>query len=176
MLTPTLFIALGIMAAAIAFPQPRRVLVPGLVLVAGVVAMLGVHSLPVGPATEAWAGGERLNVFAVMRQASGRSASSDFESARLIGALGQWTLDLRQATIPPGEQAVVDVFTAMGTVTILLPDGWDVDASALRVIGVVDDARGLAHGDSERYPEAAASASRLVLRGVVMLGKVEIRS
>jgi hypothetical protein len=179
MLTPTLIIALGIMAAGLAFlledPRvpPRRAFVPGVVLFVAVIAMLGFQGFPVGPTTAASTGDEHVTLFSVMTNANGRSVSSDFEGARLIGVMGRWTLDLRQARIPPGEKAVVDVFAAMGKVTMLLPDGWTVDTTALRVMGAVDDGR---RALPERGTETTGAASRLVLRGVVMMGKVEIQS
>jgi hypothetical protein len=177
MLTPHLIVGFCVMAAGLAFLRPRRAVVPGIVLVAAVVAMLGFEAFPAGPSTEASTGGEHVNLFGVLRHASARSHSSDFESARLMGAMGQWTLDLRHATIPPGDTAVVDVFAALGRVTVLLPDGWTVDLTGLQVTGFVDDARGTSvDADSGAVAAPPAAAPRLVLRGVMMLGKVEIDS
>jgi hypothetical protein len=97
-------------------------------------------------------------------------------SARIGTVIGRSTLDLREASVEPGEAAVVTVFVAMGRVTLRVPDTWEVDATGLPSISAVQDTRGTRAVTAEDAPTRIQRAPRLVLRGVVILGAVEITS
>ena len=159
-------------------PQQRAVVSPGLVLFVVIITLMVSQGFRIGGNTETSTGEERMNLVGVMGHASGTSTASDFEGARIGGVMGRSTLDLRQATIPPGGEAIVDVFVLMGKATVLVPEGWAIDTSALPVMGEVEDQRWPPSTPSE--PDDAIEASgpqpRLVLRGFVMMGKVEIES
>jgi hypothetical protein len=107
--------------------------------------------------------------------------------------MGRSSLDLRQVQLEAGEQMVVDVFVTMGRATVRIPDHWVVDASALPVMGSVDEERftplpeapatpgtDQAAGDAAPSPPPALPSSgpkpRLKLRGFVLMGKVEVTS
>ena len=108
----------------------------------------------------------------------GAARPAGFLSARIGTVMGRSTLDLRETTIAPGEEAIVTVYVAVGHVTLRVPDGWDVDASALPGITNVEDTRrpapSAATGPSTLL--GAGARPRLVLRGIVMIGTVEIAS
>ena len=88
-----------------------------------------------------------------------------------IGAfLGQGRLDLRQATIPAGGTAVVDVFAFMAGHEIYVPPGWEVVADTVLMLAKVQDAR---LPPIERRPP---DAPRLQLRGFAMIGEIVIRT
>jgi hypothetical protein len=167
-------------------PPQRPLFSPGFVLIVVIVAMLGSQGFRVGRTSEGSSGDDHVNLFGVMGSARQASSSPNFKSAQVGGVMGRTTLDLRRATIAPGEEATVNVFVAMGRATILVPEGWTVDASALPVMGAVEDERWPRLDPSgtirdrpenvEAGPEAAAAPPRLVLRGFVMMGKVEIQS
>jgi hypothetical protein len=55
--------------------------------------------------------------------------------------MGGSKLDLRQAKIAPGTEAVVDVFTVMGGVELLVPRDWNVDVQLVPIMGGVNDDR-----------------------------------
>src|SRR4026209_2265130 len=120
--------------------------------------------------------------------------------------MGESRLDLRQTTIPPGEEAVVDVVTVMGSTIVYVPAGWDVNFDAVPVMGGVKDERtrpGSAVSDDDNDDDDARSRRRrqestpapappavvqppvtpttgppprLVLRGFIMMGGLVIRS
>ena len=108
----------------------------------------------------------------------------------MTSIMGESRLDLRQASIAPGEQAVIDVFTLMGGLVLQVPEGWTIDVQALPVMGRVNDRRGSrnraddqplpespATGIEDRTPPAEAVAPpRVVLRGFIMMGGLVIRS
>ena len=122
---------------------------------------------------------------------------ADVRSGRVAAVMGKSSLDLRQVTLAPGEVMTVDVFVAMGNATVRIPDEWIVDASALPVMGAVEEERFPratrssapdASKDNQKEnlvgPPAAPSPSpggegpppRLRLRGFVMMGKVAVTS
>jgi hypothetical protein len=64
-----------------------------------------------------------------------------FRHGEVTTVMGESRLDLRQATIPPGGEAVVDIVTVMGSTIVYVPDGWDVNFDAVPVMGGVKDER-----------------------------------
>lgn len=138
--------------------------------------------------------GAIANVTGVLR-ADRVSGSADVRGGRVAAVMGRSSLDLRQVQLAPGEDVIVDVFVAMGNATIRIPDHWVVDASALPVMGSVEqerftplvppaDADGAAPTESAQpeadvpvpQPPAAGPPPRLRLRGVVLMGKVAVTS
>jgi predicted membrane protein len=91
-----------------------------------------------------------------------------FRGGQMTSIWGRSDLDLRNATLAPGEDAVIEVFTLMGGATIHVPDGWTVDVRATPIMGGVKDRR----GDAREI----AGAPRLVVRGFIMMGGMTIRS
>jgi len=107
--------------------------------------------------------------------------------------MGKSSLDLRQVTLAPGDVMTVDVFVTMGNATVRIPDDWIVDASALPVMGAVEEERfprssrsSTPTAEKENQvgppdapptsPKAEGPPPRLRLRGFVMMGKVAVTS
>ena len=115
---------------------------------------------------------DRARVTSVMGRSEYTSRAARFRAADVTYVMGRTELDLRQATIPPGGEASVEIFSAMGAVIVRVPPDWTVDTRALPALGAVRD---------ERFPisepdAAAGPAPRLVLRGVVLMGRLTIAS
>lgn len=160
-----------------ATPPPAPVVSPAMILVVALVALLGVHVLRTGP--QPVEASDRYEAVAgpAVAAAADEDGVEGALSARIGTLIGRSTLDLRQATVGPGEEAIVTVFVAMGRVTLLVPDGWDVDATGLPAVGAVEDTRAPGPIVRERSrPVGQLAAPRLVLRGVVVMGSVEIAS
>ena len=121
------------------------------------------------------AGGDHPRLAALMGSAQRTSDTKAFTGAEMTAMMGSCSLDLTHAQIAPGTEATIDVFAMMGSVTIRVPDGWTVDTRAIPVMGAIRDDRWPA-------PKTAADAStlaqppRLVLRGMVMMGSIFIKS
>lgn len=179
---PILLVLFGASVAvqALRRPDPNRppqkpIVSPGFVILIIIIAVLASSGLRVHRLGASDTDG--VNVFGAMGSSRHTSLDADFDHARVGSLMGRSTLDLRKATIPPGETGVVEVFVMMGRATILVPEGWDVDTSALPVMGSVED---------QRWPKAEASEveatgesaprPKLVLNGFVMMGKIEIES
>ncbi len=138
---------------------------------------------------------ETVTMFAVMGADKRISSATRFRGGEMTSFMGGNQLDLRQATIAPGEEAVIDVFAMMGGIELRVPDDWIVDVRAVPVMGGVEDQRRRAGrrrvdaehqpaeaGDSdEKPPETKATnadttaAPRLVLRGFIMMGGLVIK-
>jgi hypothetical protein len=111
---------------------------------------------------------DTANVVAVMSRHQRISNAAVFRSAEVTTIIGRADLDLRKATVAPGDEAVIEVFTLMGGSTIRVPEGWYVDVRATPVMGGIRDRR------SEKGD--ASGAPRIVVRGFVMWGGLDIRS
>jgi hypothetical protein len=116
---------------------------------------------------------DTLNIFAVLGGAKRASYSTRFRGGEVTAFMGGYQIDLRQATIPPGEEAVLDIFTAMGGGEIIVPPSWTVATPIVPVMGGIDDKR------ITPLPgtiDAGKPAPRLVIRGLLMMGGIEIKS
>jgi hypothetical protein len=91
----------------------------------------------------------------------------------MTSVMGGCVLDLRQAIVAPGAEAVVNVFAFMGGHEVVVPSGWTVIPDVVPILGAVEDKRLSAIVDPTL---AGVAAPRLVLRGMVMLGGLTIKS
>jgi len=117
-----------------------------------------------------------LAVFAVLSGVKRISSSDRFRGGEVTAFMGGAHLDLRQATIPPGEEAVLDVFAVMGGCEIIVPASWTVLTPIVPVMGGVDDKRLMPLPGSGVESVGARPAPRLVLRGLLLMGGIEIKS
>jgi hypothetical protein len=160
--------------------------------------------------------GGRVSLFALLSGDRRSPAGERFRGANLTALMGGVRLDLTQAEIPPGEEAVIDVFTMMGGAVVFAPRHWIVEVEAASVMGGISDNRNGAPGGNGRgggrgrvggapppaLPPAQAppdtpppvepalpaqnverpdsdaptAPPRLVIRGLVIMGGLTIRS
>ena len=106
-----------------------------------------------------------VSSFAFMGAVKRTSNASPFEHSDLNAMWGGCELDLREATIPPGAEASVDVFALMGGHKILVPKGWAVDTRVFPFMGGVED---------KVVPASGGDAPRLVIKGTVIMGGLNI--
>lgn len=116
-----------------------------------------------------------LTVFAALSGVKRISTAEHFRGGEITALLGGAQIDLRQAKIPPGEQATLDVFVLMGGCEIVVPASWTVSTPLVPLMGGVDDKRLPALPGSAEHP-AGTPPPRLVLRGLLMMGGIEIKS
>lgn len=136
---------------------------------------------------------ETVSLFAVMSADRRVSHAKAFHGGEMTSVMGGTQLDLRQASVAPGEEAVIDVFALMGGAVILVPEDWTVDVQVVPVMGGVKDerwgrragkvdvnARPPAPADAERQaetpPGVAGAAPRIVVRGFVTMGGLIVKS
>lgn len=102
------------------------------------VAMFSTFGLP--GVIDTQASGRRATATGVMGRAE-TTVPGDVRNGRVAAVMGRSMLDLRMVDLKPGEAMTVDVFVTMGRATVRIPDHWVVDASALPVMGSVDEDR-----------------------------------
>jgi predicted membrane protein len=109
----------------------------------------------------------RVSAFAMLGGTEHRSNAADFRGGDVTAILGGAKIDLRNATIKSGD-AVIDTFAMWGGIEIIVPRGWSVSVQGTPILGAYED-------KSEQHPEIAGGP-RLVVRGVVVMGGVEIKN
>ena len=93
--------------------------------------------------------------------------SKSFKGGNITAIFGGSEFDLRQVEMA-SDFAVIDVFTLFGGTKFVIPEGWNVKSDAISILGGLSDKRVVHPGPSE--------GKTLVIKGLVMLGGVEIKS
>jgi hypothetical protein len=94
-----------------------------------------------------------------------KRVSAAFKRATLAAFMGGIEFDLRPA-VTVGGQAVVEVFVLMGGLEITVPPDWTVTNEALVIMGGIDD----------RSSGTPGATQILVIRGLILMGGVEIKT
>lgn len=106
---------------------------------------------------------------AVMGGSVRRNASQTFAGADLTAVMGGCEADLRQASIAPNTEAVIDVFAFWGGIELKVPEDWTVINRVVPLMGGVDD-------KTVPPKPSTAPAKHLVLRGLVLMGGIEVKN
>jgi hypothetical protein len=115
---------------------------------------------------------DRVRMVSVMGRSEHTSRAETFQGADVTNVMGRAELDLREATLGAGDGASLRVVSLMGGVVVRVPPNWTVDTGAVSAFGAVRDERPrLRDGEAPTGP-----GPRLVLRGLVMFGRLTIRS
>jgi predicted membrane protein len=114
-------------------------------------------------------GHSRFSALAIMGGVVRRSNSQTFEGADLTAIMGGCEIDLRQASIAPGTEAVIDVFAFWGGIDIKVPEDWVVVTRAIPLMGGIEDKTYLPN--PPLTPE-----KRLVISGIVIMGGVVVKN
>ncbi len=109
-------------------------------------------------------GNSTLSAIAVLSGVSRGNNSRTFRGGDLTAIMGGCEIDLRQAAID-GE-AVIDVFALWGGIEIRVPEDWTVIGKVTPFMGGFDDRTRSRQG---------SGAHRLVIRGMVIMGGVEVK-
>lgn len=110
-------------------------------------------------------GAERMNAFALMAGNVQRSAGAAVGTVQATAIMGGCEIDLRR--MAPGQrETVVDLFAMWGGIEIEIPEGWAVENRVTPIIAGVED----------KTAPAAPDAPRVILRGTVVMGGVEVRN
>jgi predicted membrane protein len=114
-----------------------------------------------------------ISMVSVLGGSQRTSSDKPFRGGDVTSIIGGTQLDLRQATIEPGQEAVINVFAMMGGHEIWVPSGWIVVSEVMPFLGSVEDKRLPA---IEPPRTSTDGVPRLVLRGVVLLGGLVIKN
>lgn len=105
-----------------------------------------------------------VNVTSVMGASNRRVSTPDFRGGEVTAILGSSDLDLRQASID-GE-AVLNVFSFLGGITIKVPVDWVIVMEGTAILG----------GYEEKTAPPTGNHKRLIVRGYAILGGLEVRN
>ena len=112
--------------------------------------------------------GAILNEFAFMGGGDRVVRSQDFRGGDVTAILGGFGIDLRGAGIA-GDSATINVFTLWGGVDLKVPEDWNVAVAGSPILGVfTNSAKTFRHGE--------APAKTLVIKGVAIMGGVEVKN
>lgn len=106
-----------------------------------------------------------VSAMAVLAGVNRRSNSKTFRGGDLTAVMGGCQIDLTQATIE-GE-AVIDVFAMWGGIEIRVPQNWSVSGRVTPILGGYED---------KTHPTPETTSQRLLVRGFVIMGGVEIKN
>lgn len=93
-----------------------------------------------------------------------RVTAQDFRGGEITAVMGGCEIDLRSASIQ--EEAVINVFAFWGGVTLKCPPDWTVVLQGTPILG----------GLEEKTVVPPHGQKRLVIRGYVIMGGVEVRN
>jgi len=108
---------------------------------------------------------DTLSGVAILGGWSRKSSSTSFRGGELTAMLGGCEVDLRNAAIHG--DAVIDVFAMWGGIEIRVPEDWTVINRVTPLMGGVED---------NSRPPVGTSPHRLTIRGVVVMGGIEIKN
>lgn len=145
-------------------PLSWGVIWPALLIVAGLAIGMGsvLGRRRSGPEV---GGPAQLDVKVSLGERDERYQGREFTGGAIHCHLGEYRLDLR-GVVPSSVEAVLDVELFMGAVKLWVPRDWQVEVQASPVMGGID----------ERQERPEAPARRLVIRGRVMMGAIEIKN
>jgi predicted membrane protein len=109
--------------------------------------------------------GDSFTAIAVLGGASRRLSSQAFRRGNVLAVMGGCEIDLRRAAIHG--DASIDLFTMWGGIEIRVPEDWMIDSQVIPLMGGVED---------KTRPPTTPSPHRLVLRGMALMGGVEIKN
>lgn len=109
-------------------------------------------------------GDSLLNVTAILGSFERRLSSQDFRGGEVSAVMGGCDLDLRQASIQ-GE-AVLNVFAVCGGIQIKVPPDWAVSLHGTPILGAFE----------EKTAAPPHNAKRLIIKGYVIMGGLEVRN
>lgn len=105
------------------------------------------------------------NAFVIMGGVTRRLNTQDFKGGTVAAVMGGAKIDLRSASIAQGE-AVIDVLAFWGGIEIKVPDDWVIVPQVFPFMGGFDDRTG---------PRPPGARKRLVIRGLAVMGGVEVK-
>jgi hypothetical protein len=107
---------------------------------------------------------DTVNAVAILSGVKRGSNSTAFRGGELSAFMGGCEVDLRQAAI--NGDATLDVFAMWGGIEIRVPENWTIIGQVTPLLGGFEDQTGA---------PPTATAHRLTVRGMVVMGGVEIK-
>jgi len=93
--------------------------------------------------------------------------STNFKGGNITAIFGGSEFDLTQVEME-SDTAIIDVFALFGGTKFIIPEGWNVHSEAVTLFGGFTDKR--------RRTLSNADGKVLIIKGMIILGGVEIKS
>jgi Domain of unknown function (DUF5668) len=107
-----------------------------------------------------------VHAFALMAGVERKGVSDDFKGGSLNAIMGGVELDLRNAQIKQGTEAVFDCFAMWGGVVVRVPESWRVVSQVFPLMGAFED------NTSGGTPGGPV----LIMRGMALMGGIEVKN
>ncbi len=108
-----------------------------------------------------------IHAFAMMAGVRRQSTAREFRGGDANAIMGGVELDLRNAQMNDGQEAVLDAFALWGGVEIFVPPHWRVVGNVFPLMGAFVDKTTPANGNSGPV---------LQIRGTVVMGGIEVKN
>lgn len=139
---------------------------PALLVLGGVRLVFGEIFRRRRGAGEGGSASAEVDSFAILGGVKRVSSSQNFRGGSASAIMGAAEVDLRGARIAGGE-AVIDTLAFWGGVEIFVPEDWEVVQRGVPILGAFEDTT---------RPQPGGSSQRLVIKGLAIMGAVEIRN
>lgn len=107
-----------------------------------------------------------ISAFAMMSGTDRKILSQEFRGGDITAVMGGHQIDLRSAKLADGV-AVLDLFVWWGGVDLKVPADWEVSCEGIVLMGAIED--------NSKAPSGPPQG-RLVLKGLVVMGGVEVKN
>jgi cell wall-active antibiotic response 4TMS protein YvqF len=108
---------------------------------------------------------DTISAVAILGGTKRASSSAAFRGGELTAVMGGCEIDLRQARIAEGGEAVIDTLAFWGGIEIKVPESWAVVGKVVPLLGAFED---------KTRPPQAGAPPRLVVRGMAIMGGVDV--
>lgn len=107
-----------------------------------------------------------MNAFALMAGVHRQSTAGEFHGGDASAIMGGVELDLRQAKLADGQQAVIDTFAFWGGIEITVPPHWRIRGNVMPLMGGFDD----------KTVPTGETGPELTVRGTAIMGAVVVKN
>jgi Domain of unknown function (DUF5668) len=108
-----------------------------------------------------------IHAFAMMAGVRRQSTAREFRGGDANAIMGGVELDLRNAQMNDGQEAILDAFALWGGVEIYVPPHWRVVGNVLPLMGAFID---------KTSPASGTTGPVLQIRGTVVMGGIEVKN
>lgn len=126
----------------------------------------GTKEEPAGAGESTTSSNSILSVTAILGGVAKRNNSQDFRGGDVTSIMGGSEIDLRSASITPPHEAVLEVFAMWGGIVVRVPPDWTVISQVFPILG----------GFADKTTPPRDESKRLVIRGTVVMGGVEVKN
>ncbi|MBN2425079.1 MAG: hypothetical protein JXR46_02280 [Calditrichaceae bacterium] len=115
-----------------------------------------------------------INLFFFLGGGDHSYSTHKLEGGSLNAIMGGGKIDLREASIV-GDALIIEVFIIWGGIELFIPKDWQVNVQGMPIMGGIDNKTSTALV-SENGAGTGKSGKRLIVKGLVIMGGLEIKN